>query len=184
MSNARACGATARPRGFTLIEILVVVTIVAIIIGVVVLSVNITGRDSELHKESKRLDALIAAAREEAEMQVRDYGLYLEEHGYRFMVFEPRRGLWLEAQESELRERQLPDGVALELVLEGRPVVLKPPIGDAPPLPQVLLYASGDLNSFDITVKRELTDHRAQIRVAEDGTVEFTDVDHMPGSPR
>jgi type II secretion system protein H len=182
--HARSWGAAARQRAFTLIEILVVVTIVAIIIGVVVLSVNITGRDSELHKESKRLDALIAAGREQAEMQVRDYGIYLQEHSYRFMVFDPRRGMWVDAEERELRERQLPDGIGLDLVLEGREVLLKPPIGDTPPQPQVLLYASGDLNSFDITVKREGTDHRAEIRVAESGEVEFTDVDHMPESPR
>ena len=70
MSHARTWGAGARQRAFTLIEILVVVTIVAIIIGVVVLSVNITGRDSELHKESKRLDALIAAGREQARLKM------------------------------------------------------------------------------------------------------------------
>ena len=157
-----------------------VVTIIAIIIGVVVLSVNVTGRDSELHKESKRLDALIGMVREAAEMQVRDYGVYLQDHGYRFMVFDPRHQQWLDAEDAELRPRNLPDGLDLALVLEGRDVLLTPPAGDAPPLPQVLLYASGDINSFTITMQREGTDHRAQLHVAENGTVEFTDVDHMP----
>jgi general secretion pathway protein H len=173
-----------RQRAFTLIEILVVITIIAVIIGVVVLSVNVTGRDSELHKESKRLDALIAMAREQAEMQVRDFGLYLEDHGYRFMVFDPRRQIWIDAEERELRQRNLPDGLALSVVLEGREVILAQPIGDTPPAPQILLYASGDLSLFDITMKREQTDHHADIRVAENGAVEFTDVDHMPAAVR
>lgn len=182
MSIARPARARRRVRAFTLIEILVVVTIIAIIIGVVVLSVNVTGRDSELHKESKRLDALIAMVRESAEMQVRDYGLYLEEHGYRFLVFDARQAQWIDAEEPELRPRSLPDGLALDLVLEGRDVILKPPAADALPLPQIVLYASGDLDSFTITMKRESTDHRARLRVAENGTIEFTDVDHMPES--
>jgi general secretion pathway protein H len=174
--------ASGRQRAFTLIEILVVITIIAVIIGVVVLSVHVTGRDSELHKESKRLNALIAMAREQAEMQVRDFGLYLEDHGYRFMVFDPRRQLWIDAEERELRERNLPDGLVLSLVLEGREAILAPPIGNMPPAPQVLLYASGDLSLFDITMKREKTDHHAEIRVAETGAVEFNDVDHMPAA--
>ena len=182
VSNARPCGAAERQRAFTLIEILVVVTIIAVIIGVVVLSVNVTGRDSELHKESKRLDALIAMVRESAEMQVRDYGLYLEEHGYRFLVFDPRRAQWTEAEEPELRARSLPAGLALELVLEGRDVVLRSPADNSAPLPQIVLYASGDLDSFTITMKREGTDHRAQLHVAASGQIEFTDVDHMPES--
>jgi general secretion pathway protein H len=182
--NTYGPGAPKWQRAFTLIEILVVVTIIAIIIGVVVLSVNLTGRDSELHRESKRLDALIGMAREQGEMQVRDFGLYLQKESYRFMVFDPRRQVWTDSDEPELRARSLPDGLELDLVLEARAVLLQPPVGSSLPFPQVLLYSSGDLNSFDITMKRTGTDHRAEIKVTEGGAVEFTDVDHMPGAPQ
>ena len=173
--------AAARQRAFTLIEILVVVTIMVIIIGVVVLSVNLTGRDSELHRESKRVDALIRMGREQAEMQVRDYGIYLEKDSYRFMIYDPLRLNWLEVEDdSMLRHRSLPDGLEFELVLEGHPVVLSPLLGSETPRPQLLLFSSGDVNSFDITMKRVGTLHRAEIRVLPSGAVEFTDVDHMP----
>lgn len=156
-----------------------------IIIGVVVLSVSLTGRDAELHRESKRLDALIRLGREQAEMQVRDYGLYLEKDSYRFMIYDPLRLAWLEvADDAEFRPRTLPDGLAFDLVLEGRRVVLAPLLGGAAAKPQLLLFSSGDLNSFDLTIARAGTDHRAELKVKPNGEVEFTDVDHMPAVTR
>ncbi len=182
MTRVAPVAANARQRAFTLIEILVVITIVVIIIGVVVMSVTLTGRDAELHRESKRLDALIDLAREQAEMQVRDFGIYVGRNSYRFVVFDPLRLAWFDLDDREFRERTLPDGLEFDLILEGRKVVLSPPLGLERPLPQILLYAAGDINSFDITMRRTGTDHRAELKVTPNGAVEFTDVDHMPGS--
>lgn len=182
MIYALSVAAPARQRAFTLIEVLVVLTIMVIVIGTVVLSVTLTGRDAELHRESKRLDALISMGREQAEMQVRDFGLYLERNSYRFMVFDPRRLQWFDVDDKEFRSRTLPEGIEFDLVLEARQVVLSPPLGSNAPLPQILLYSSGDINSFEITMKRTGTDHRAELKVAPSGAVEFTDVDHIPGA--
>ena len=61
-----------RSRGFTLIEIMIVVVIIGVISAGVLLSVNLTGRDRDLEKESDRLLTLVNYAREQAEMQTRD----------------------------------------------------------------------------------------------------------------
>jgi hypothetical protein len=101
------------------------------------------------------------------------------------MIYDPLRLGWFEVEdEGTLRHRPLPEGLEFELVLEGHPVVLSPLLGSETPRPQLLLFASGDVNSFDITMKRTGTDHRAEIKVLPTGAVEFTDVDHMPGSAR
>lgn len=184
MKPAHSVRAPTRQAAFTLIEILVVLTIMVIVIGTVVLSVTLTGRDAELHRESKRLDALIGMAREQAEMQVRDFGLYLEKGSYRFMAFDPRRLQWFDVDDKELRARNLPDGIDFDLVLDARQVVLSPPLASSAPLPQIILYSSGEISSFEIVMKREGTDHRAQLKVTPAGAVEFTDVDHMPGAPQ
>jgi general secretion pathway protein H len=139
--------------GFTLIEILVVVVIIGVISAGILLSVSLTGRDSELEKESTRLLTLVNYAREQAELQTREYGILFQEDGYQFVAYDVHRRLWRSVFEDEaLRGRKLPDGLGLKLVVEARPVVLRRPKDKTP---QVMIFSSGELTSFEVTVERE-----------------------------
>ncbi len=147
---------------------LVVVVIIAVIIAGAVLALGVVGRDRTLETEARRLEALLVLAREQAELQTREYGLRLAPRGYVFVVFEPRTGQWLAAADEALRERQLPEGLRFALVLEGRPVVLRDPTGPATLQPQIAIASSGTYTSFEITVERESGD-RITLRATEDG---------------
>jgi general secretion pathway protein H len=114
-------------RGFTLIEIMIVVVIIGVISAGVLLSVNLTGRDHDLEKESERLLTLVNYAREQAELQTREYGVIFHDDGYQFVAYDVRRGRWREVYEDEiLRLRKLPDGLDVKLIVDARPVVLVP----------------------------------------------------------
>jgi general secretion pathway protein H len=146
----------ARSAGFTLVEILVVVVIIAVISAGIVLSLNVLGRDPELEKESARLLALVNYARDQAELQTREYGVMLQEDRYEFVAYDVRRSLWRDVFEDDaLRERKLPDGLLAHLVVEGRPVVLRRPTDAKDKTPQIMIFANGDLTSFEITLERE-----------------------------
>jgi type II secretion system protein H len=115
------------PRGFTLVEILVVVLIIGIISAAVLLSVNLTGRDQDLEHESDRLLSLVNYAREQAELQTREYGVLFHDDSYQFVAYDVRRGLWREIYEDEtLRLRKLPAGLDVKLIVDARQVVLTP----------------------------------------------------------
>ena len=115
-----------RSRGFTLIEMMIVVFIIGIITAGVLLSVNLTGRDRDLEKESDRLLTLVNYVREQAEMQTRDYGIVVHDDGYQFVAYDARRGLWREVYEDDaLHIRMLPGGLDFKLMVDARPVVLQ-----------------------------------------------------------
>jgi general secretion pathway protein H len=203
-----------RSAGFTLIEILVVVLIIGVITAGVLLSVNVIGRDRELENESDRLLSLVNYAREQAELQTRDYGVLFHQDGYVFLAYDVRRARWREIYEDDsLRLRKLPGGLDFALVVEARPVVLVP-TGDVKPdpnakkpkaksvnditslqdattatlghklgedsdkleednpiTPQVMIFANGDLTSFELTLEREGGTHSVTFTEDEKGQV-------------
>jgi len=151
----RASGARRGP-GFTLIEVLIVVVIIGVITAGIVLSVNITGRDRELEKESDRLLALFSYAREQAALQTREYGVMFQDDGYEFLTYDMRRATWRSVFEDDaLIARHLPDGLGFKLTVEARPVVLARPKDSKDKTPQVMIFSNGDLTTFAATLERE-----------------------------
>jgi len=148
--------ARADSAGFTLIEIMVVVVIIGVVAALMVLSFTLTGRDRELEKESDRLFALFTYAREQAELQTREYGVLFQDDGYEFLTYDVRRAIWRSVPDDEaLVARRLPDGLGVKLTVEARPVVLTRPKDARDKTPQVMIFSNGDLTSFAATLERE-----------------------------
>jgi general secretion pathway protein H len=159
--------------GFTLVEMLVVVVIIAMIATTVVLSVSATGRDRELEKESERMLALLQYTREQAELRTREYGLLCDENHYQFVIFDPRKEMWVAMESDEtLRARQLPTGLSFSLTVEARPILMRRPPDSKDLTPQVMIYSNGDLTPFELTMERK--DARRSVTLAsnDEGKIE------------
>ena len=73
-----------RHQGFTLIEIMVVVTIIGILSGLVVMNIVTADPQKDLNREAQRLMAVIEMAQDEALFGRQDIGIQVTENSYSF----------------------------------------------------------------------------------------------------
>ncbi|SCZ59632.1 type II secretion system minor pseudopilin GspH [Thiohalomonas denitrificans] len=134
-------------RGFTLLELMVVMVIIGVIIGFAALSIGDGGRSERIETEARRLAALMQLTGDEAILNGSQLGLLLTPEGYRFLTlgqeeWEPVEGDQL------LRARKLPDGVAMELRVDGMPVGVEE--DPKKPEPHLVFLSSGDRTPFEM----------------------------------
>jgi general secretion pathway protein H len=193
-----------RQRGFTLIEIMVVVAIIAVIVVGAILSLGMTGKDSQLERERDRLSSLMTYVHERGGMLTLEYGIRCGQHGYRFVYFDNVTSQWMpETVDDTLRPRRMPSGLTLTLDVEGRPIVLNDKaltlskrdttpaggtvstLGDitssfnnqlADNSPQIMLFSNGDANSFALTIARDGVGRSATLQSNVDGTIKVGDI--------
>lgn len=189
-----------RPRGtggFTLIEILVVVTIIAVLSSLVLLSVGVVRNDRDVETELRRAASLIELAADEAVLQGRDFGIEFLVEGYRFVELDPLIGRWNEVVGDDLlRPRRLPDGMEFEVTVEGRRVRLAreaaavdTSVNDKEKgkglassyTPHALILSSGDLTPFELALIRRGDDLTKVLRILPGGEIRIGEDDAEAG---
>jgi general secretion pathway protein H len=164
-TSTRTTSLLSEQRGFSLLELLVVVAIIGIMVGAVVLSIGVVGVDSQIEQETQRLRSMVDLLHEEALMQSRDYGLMLTRAGYRYYVYDYKQLKWIEASGDRLlRERALPKPLEFGLLLDGREVELARDFKSIDresmakkegPAPQIMILSSGELTPFELDLYRD-----------------------------
>jgi len=171
-----------RQRGFTLLELLVVVFIIGLMSGYVVLSLDPGSARGGVDQESKRLYGLLRLAAQEAILQGQEVGVLVYHDRYEFVL----AGLeqWEPPDEgSTLQARQLPQGWRLELTQEGQAV---PPLNPQPkkeaeegeepkPLaPQIIFFSSGEITAFELRIYSDSGAATESIKGEESGNLEIS----------
>ena len=153
---------TSRPaaRGFTLLEILVVVAIIGVLASVVTLSIGSGNLEQELRGEAERAALRIELARSNALQRNREWGLLVEDRRYQFVELDPIAARWNVHGAEPLGLIPMPSGISLRLETEGFQL---PVLGDEnedarddddeekPLLPNLLVFSSGEVTPFTLS---------------------------------
>ncbi len=114
-----------RQSGFTLLELLVVVVIVAILFTYTTLAIRSNSPEDIIQEEAQRLERLVQLALEEAILRGEEYGIEISSDGYLFLRFTQNR--WTPVTDDKiLRRRELPLEMELEMRLEDTEIVISP----------------------------------------------------------
>ena len=169
MRGARRCLDRGQ-RGFTLIEILVVMVIIAIITTVAVLSLGTGDRGRLVKQEAHRLAAVLDVASQDAVIQSSQYGLRVAGDGYGFLELHNQKWRPL-AGDPALSHHSLPDGMRLELNVEG--LAAKLTSAEQDQRPQVLVLSSGEMTPFQVRITAQGTQSVAIVKGSATGKIDI-----------
>jgi general secretion pathway protein H len=117
-------------RGFSLIELLVVVFIISLTAGFLLVNISFGSAEDKLSEENLRLQSLLRFAHEQAIIRGEEYGVRFHQTGYRFMRL--KNDQWMELNsDRHLTSRELENDMEFELYIEGLEVVLEDATGEA-----------------------------------------------------
>lgn len=152
-------------RGFTLIEILVILLIVTVMVGIAVPRLPAFVDTADFDLEARRLELLLNMARNEAVLDSVEYGFDLTDDGYEFLRYDDATESWRQ-QPSPYQPRKLPEELSLNLRISSSDFQLQ---GEG--LPQVLILSSGETTPVRMILESR-GDYRKELQT--DGYTPFS----------
>jgi type II secretion system protein H len=157
-----------RQRGFTLIEILIVVVIVSILTVLGVQMVSSGSVERNLQQHGRILQASLQYSCDQATLQNIPYGIKFFQTGYAFTYFVNQEWIDLISQDT-LFSKNLIDGSILSLELEGKELVL--PEEEAR-TPQIFCDNTGQMTPFSLLISDASNSHHYQIKTVNIWNIE------------
>jgi len=174
-------------RGFTLIELMVVMVLLGLISSIALTTVGGGNQRRELNNEVNRLHAVLRMAAEESIFSNTEIGVVIESDLYEFLIFDESQGKWTAAEPHFLRAYTLPEWISLDFQREGKERKL---LGSQTQLdedsdfdssiletetakkPDLMLLSSGEVTGFTISMQIEDdTTSRIEIKTNPQGEI-------------
>lgn len=173
-----------RSAGFTLIEILVVLVIIAMLVSMASLNTSHDGRYDELKNESEKIKFKLMTAADLALFENKNLGILFSKTEFQFYTYaidtsktantntvtndtsQVAEYSWQPYTVKNIKLEPLQDGFNYSLEVEGQEVALPYALKqDADKInPNIFLYAAGEQTPMTLTLSIEEFDGRAQIR--------------------
>jgi general secretion pathway protein H len=162
-------------RGFTLLEIMVVLVLIGIIFSFAVLSLGSNDLAEAMERETRRLVTLIDMANDEAVIRGEEFAIHFTEKGYAFLVLQTEG--WRELEDDRLlKSHELPEGISVRIEVEGDPPALglpKKKKTEDSETPQVYILSSGEMTPFSATFAAEQSRVRYHLTASMLGALDW-----------
>lgn len=129
-------------RGYTLIEILIVVVIISITVAFAVLAFGDFGKNRRILLSAEQFANYVKLIQQQAILETKPFGLYINGNTYQAFRFTTPGNWNALPQTSIFRKRFFPDGALIILNASGQ----------QNNNPQIIIHASGDITPFVLDV--------------------------------
>lgn len=161
-------------RGFTLIEVMLVVLVVGLMASIVQFSFGGQTPQDKLRAQAEKFQAIFSVASEYSLLNNAQLGLVVTEQSYQFLGFDGEQ--WQPISQAGISKVEVPEPVFLKLQLDDLPIeqpsmLQTDEVKEAqkqqqqrfteqnkkkkPLLPQVFIFSSGDITPFSLTFNGE-----------------------------
>jgi general secretion pathway protein H len=137
-------------KGFTLIELMVVVAVIGVVMGSVVLSIGDGGRSDRLEIETKRMSALIKLLSDEAILKNKEYAVVVAETEYDFQELDKNEKWKPLTGDPVFHKRKMIENSKIELVLEDFDVDFGAQKNEEDI--KIFILSSGEMSPFEIKI--------------------------------
>ncbi len=131
-------------RGFTILEILVVVAVISIVLSTILLTTRVSRPETALQEHVRRLDKTLRLLLEEAQLEDANYALWIQPGRYQVIQYDGEAWQAVKGRLFSRLARKHPYRDRLEV--SGQAVTLE---DSDKPIPHILLLASGETTPFD-----------------------------------
>ena len=107
-------------KGFTLIELMVVMLLLGLISAIALTTVGSGNQVREMQNEARRLQAVLLMASDEAVFSNEEIGVIIEPDHYAFLSFNEQEGRWEDSEKHSLKLHTLPEWLNIDFQREGK----------------------------------------------------------------
>lgn len=155
-------------RGFTLIEILIVIVIIGITVGFAVIAYGDFGAGRRLQFAAEHLVNTLKLAQQQAILEHSTLGLRIDNSGYQILKFYTVRSQWAPISNKGIfKQTSFPQHTVIRLKTN-----VKTPLG-APP---ILIHSTGDMTPFTLSLGTSQNEALNTITATHNGMIKLDEV--------
>ena len=161
-----------RLRGFTILEILVVVAVISVIASTILLNTDLGDPQKELERHATDIGKTLTLLHQEAIINDRNFALSLRPGGYSVLQFDGSN--WIASEDRFLKGLARNYAYEDELIIDNQIVnVEKPDENSAEP--HILVLASGEMTGFDWIIADRDSESKVRLRANMLGQISIED---------